>query len=197
MRQLSRGRAGGKIGGAMPSANTKGSHVLSAVKALRMDRGRALSLLPSHLHGYLEERIMPSSWYPMEDHLGLLQAIAKMLPPSPDPWVFIGRRNAQLDMAGIYRGHLRVGDPQRTLITLASLWRSAYDTGDVTVATEGERVVITTMRNFGVVSRGMCLCIVGYLSEAVALSGGKEAETQHPRCRAQGADACVWRTAWS
>src|SRR5262245_28111551 len=115
---------------------TKGAHVLNAVKTLRKNRERALAVLPPHLHKYLEQRILPSSWYPLEDQLELLRAIASFMAATPDPWITIGRATAQMDLTGIYRNHVRADDPEQTLAAGAAIWRSTHDTGEVSTHRE-------------------------------------------------------------
>jgi uncharacterized protein (TIGR02265 family) len=182
----------------MGEPHTKGSHVLSAVKVLRGQRERALELLPPSLHKYLEQRILAASWYPLNEHLELLRVVAKLWPASAgDPWILMGRGTAQADLSGIYKMHLRPGDPARTMILMSAVWKTTHDTGDVTMSVEGERAVIITLRNFGLRSREFCRVTTGYVSEVLRLAGGRDVEVAHARCRDEGASDCVWRASWS
>src|SRR4051812_2880421 len=106
--------------------------MLSAVKALRSAGAMAREVLPPRFHRYLEERILVSSWYPETDLMGLLAALGKMMPAGSDPFVFMGRTTAREHLAGIYRGHLRPGDVERTLRSGNALWRNYHDTGTLT-----------------------------------------------------------------
>jgi hypothetical protein len=179
-----------------PAPKTKGAHVLNAVKVLRSQRERALTLLPSHLHKYLEHRILPSSWYPLEEHIGLLQAVVKMMPAGPDVWFTMGRGTAQMDLAGIYRHFLRVGDPQLSLGSMGGLWRSAHDSGEVVITPDGPCAAIMTVRDFNLRSRDFCKLISGYLAEVATLAGGQQVQSSHSSCRAEGAATCIWRVTW-
>jgi hypothetical protein len=176
---------------------TKGTHVLNAVKVLRGSRERALAALPPELHKYLEQRILPSSWYSTEDHLALLRVIASMMPVAPDPWVVMGRGTARMDLGGIYRNYLRAGDPERTLAWMGALWRSAHDSGEVNVTIERPGVAVVTMTRFEVKSRGICGIVTGYLMETIELTGARGARVRHTSCRCvENAPECVWRVSW-
>jgi hypothetical protein len=174
---------------------TKGSHVLQAVKALRYQRERALALLPPSLHKYLEQRILPSSWYPTEDHLGLLRALASLLPGS-DPWLTMGRLNAQLDLNGLYRNRLRVGDPARTMQAFEAIWSSAYDSGKATVILSSASEGIMKLNDFDSDAPEICRIITGYLTEAATLSGARGVQVTHDECRNARGDECIWRVRW-
>jgi|SRR5579863_9959107 len=181
-----------------PMAKTKGTHVLNAVKVLRQDRERARKHLAPHLHRYLDERILPSSWYPMEDHLMLLHTIAKLfMPPGVDPWLAMGRGTARMDLAGVYRLHLRPGDPGRTLQALSAVWKSVHDSGEVTSANAGPATFVITMRGFSRRAPEICGIIDGYVAEVVNIAGGVTPKVLHERCCCRGADECVWRVSWN
>ncbi len=176
---------------------TKGSHVINAVKVLRSQRERALALLPPRLHHYLEERILASSWYPMEEHFELVRAIAGMMPASPDPWVIMGRGTARMDFSGIYRNHIREGDPARSLVAMAAMWRSANDSGEISTTVDAPRQATVRLRGYDFNKAERCRMVEGYLIEVVTLSSGRDARATHPECRVRSAADCIWRVTWS
>jgi hypothetical protein len=177
-------------------ARIKGTNVVNAVKMLRTQRERALAGLPAHLHSYLDERILVSSWYPEEDQLGLLRALASFMPRAPDPYVTMGRGTARSDLTGIYKNQFRAGDVARTLSFAGALWRNAHDSGEMTTEVEGASAVAVRLRNYGAVSREMCRVCTGYFVEVVWLAAGKSGDVQHTECRVDGAPVCVWRVRW-
>lgn len=174
----------------------KGTNVVNAVKMLRTARERALTVLPAALHPYLDERILVSSWYPEEDQLGLLRALASFMPRAPDPYVTMGRGTARSDLTGIYKLQFRAGDVVRTLAFAGALWRNAHDTGEMTTEAQGTNVVMVRLRDYGAVSSEMCRVCTGYFVEVVSLAMGKPGEVQHIECRLTGAPVCVWRVRW-
>ena len=174
----------------------KGTNVVNAVKILRSQRERALVVLPAHLHSYLDERILVSSWYPEEDQLRLLRALASLMPRVPDPYIAMGRGTARSDLTGIYKHQLRTGDVARTLTFAGALWRNAHDTGEMTTEVQGASAVSMRLRNYGAVSSEMCRVCSGYFTEVALLAVGKPGDVQHTECRVDGAAACVWRVRW-
>ncbi len=177
-------------------ARIKGINVVGAVKMLRTQRERALAILPAQLHSYLHERILVSSWYPEEDQLGLLRALASFMPRAPDPYVVMGRGTARSDLTGIYKHQLRAGDVERTLAFAGALWRNAHDTGEMTTEHEGPGTLVVRLRDYGAVSSEMCRVLTGYFLELVALAANRRADVKHGECRAAGASICTWRVRW-
>jgi hypothetical protein len=179
-------------------AKTKGTHVINAVKVLRKDRERALKWLPPHLHWYLQQHLLPSTWYPLEDQLMLLRCIGELfMPPGIDRWNAMGHGTALMDLTGIYKSHLHPGDPTLTLQSLSAIWRSVNDSGEIIATSDGPQQFSITKRGYDVRTPEMCGMHGGYLEEAVALAGGKDPRVLHERCYCQGASECVWRVAWS
>jgi hypothetical protein len=176
-------------------ARTKGAHVVQAVKILRANRERALPLLAPPLRKYLDERILPSSWYPTEDHLGLLRALVLLLPRTGDPWLLLGRGNAQLDLHGLYRRHLKPGDPGRTLEVTQAIWSSAYDSGRLEV-TLGDHAATVKLLDPGFRSPEICRIMTGYQLEAITLAGAREVRVDHVSCGMSFVSECVWQVAW-
>ena len=175
---------------------TKGAHVINAVKILRAQRARALELLPPRLHHYLDERIMASSWYPMEEQFELLRAIATML-PGPDPWLVMGRGTARADFTGIYKIHLREGDPARSFEVMPVLWRTTNDTGEVSVSIDGPSEATLRLRGYDFASVERCRMVGGYLSELLTMASAKDPVIHHDECTSRGAVECVWSASWS
>jgi hypothetical protein len=177
-------------------AKTKGSHVVQAVKVLRHHRERALAALAPHLHKYLEQRILPSSWYPTEDHLALLRVVVTLLPPAADPWQMLGRGNAQLDLGGIYRNQLKAGQPGRTLQAVEAIWMSAYDSGRLTISLDGATAAAARLDGLDIKSRELCRILTGYFMEAATLAGAHRVKASHIRCCSEGAADCLWQIEW-
>jgi hypothetical protein len=177
-------------------ARVKGAHVINAVKVLRSSRERARAALPPRLHKYLEERILPSTWYPFEDHIELLRAIAAIL-EAPDPWAEMGRGTARMDLMGIYRSHLRRGDVPTTLQAMGAMWKSAHDTGEVHLAVDGPGHATVRIRKFAPRSREICGITTGYLSETVFMACDKQPRVVHTECRVTGGVECIWSISWN
>jgi hypothetical protein len=172
----------------------KGAHVLAAVKMLRSQRERALTVLPARVHKYLEERILASMWYPFEDHIELLRGIGTIL--GGDPWPLMGRGLARMDLSGLYKHYLRPGDPAQTMQMMGPMWKSAHDSGEITVTREATGRVTMRLRGFIPRSAEICGICTGYLMESVSISSRKEPRVAHATCRVKGANECIWTVTW-
>jgi len=179
-------------------AKAKGAALLQAVKALRMYKEKARKALPSHLLGYLEDRILVSCWYPEEDFLAILRTLAKVLPdPGMDMYEFMGRISARADMAGIYAHLLREGDPATTLRRTAIIWGLYHDTGKEEVLDFGDGYVVTQISGFETPSRESCGTVKGWNTELAVIAGGKNVHGKHTACVLDGAKACTFEIRWT
>jgi len=179
-------------------AKAKGTALLGAVKYLRRQGDRARDALPAHLHRYLEERILPASWYPEQDLLDLLGAVARLLPDSgPDVHAQMGRISARDHMESFY-GHLfqHSEDPLSLPRKAFALWTSMHDTGRLRIDMEDEGRARVELIDYAIPCREMCGIMTGYVEETLRLSGFAEPRLEKQRCRVRGDDACVWEARW-
>jgi len=179
-------------------ARAKGASLVGAVKWLRHDREAALRALPSRLHPYLDGRIQVASWYPEQDLLELIRALARILPVNGgDVYEQMGRFSARDQLAGVYRHLLEGGDefslPRRGLV----LWQSQHDSGRLSMAIEGPGAARIDVVDYALPSREMCGILLGYTAEMFAMAELKEPSVRKQACRLDGADRCSWRCHWT
>ncbi len=176
----------------------KGTAIIYAVKVLRSNKDAAQKALPEHLRWYLEERIMVSSWYPEEDFLEILRAVAKITPDTGmDPFEFMGRLSARADLRGVYAHLIRQGDPATTLRRTSVIWGLYHDTGKEEVVESGENRVVTQVSGFEHPSRESCRTVLGWNAELAAIAGGKDVKAVHGECVLDGANACRFEVTWT
>ena len=109
----------------------KGTILVPLVKLLRANKPAAAKLLSPPLQKYLEERVLPSSWYPAKDHVQLARVLVAVVPLGSEPYQTMGRGAARHDLTGIYKARLCAGDPMRTLESGLGLWRTYCDSGEI------------------------------------------------------------------
>lgn len=180
----------------MKGQRTKGTHVLHVVKILRTYRELALKLLAPDLHHYLTDRILPSSWYPSDDHLGLLRAVARLMPKVPDPWITMGRGSARMDLEGAYKHHIRPRDPETTLRILTAVWRSTHDSGKIVIDFQTPTSAMFKMLDYPVATDEICRITTGYVLESLHVAGAILPEVDHTTCIALGSIVCTWHAQW-
>ncbi len=176
----------------------KGISLINAIKTLRANKDAARKALPEHLRSYLDERIVISSWYPGEDQIEILRALAKILPnPGMDVYEFMGREAARADLGGVYAHLLRKGDPAATLRKAAIIWQNYYDSGKEEVVVARDGYVAIELSGFGNPARESCRRIKGYNYELAVMAGGKDVRVDHTQCVLDGAKACRFEVNWT
>lgn len=180
----------------MPRA--KGASLVGAVKWLRQSRDAALQALPARLHHYLDDRIQIASWYPEEDLVELVRALARILPAGEgDIYEQMGRFSARDQLAGVYRHLLEGGDalsiPRRGLV----LWQSQHDSGRLSVAMEGDGSARIEVVDYAMPTREMCGILLGYTVEMFVMADLKDPSVRKTACRLAGADRCAWQIRWT
>lgn len=189
---------GGADAAEAPVAKAKGTTMVGLVRFLRRHREAARAALPPALHGYLEERVNPAGWYPEEHLLGLVRAVATMLPRElGDPYRRMGELSAREHLDGSY-AHLFASttDPLAIPARAFALWASQHDSGRLDLAVSGEREAVVTLRDFAKPSREMCGIVGGYLAETLRLLGFADVHAEETGCRVHGDPACTWRCGW-
>ncbi|HEX4351796.1 MAG TPA: hypothetical protein VHZ95_02760, partial [Polyangiales bacterium] len=149
--------------------------------------------VPSDLHHYLDETIMPSAWYPEAEYERLLIALASVVSARDqlvDVWEHFGKTAAQRDLAGdqsLIRDDARVGSAGlyrrfignevtsvgTLFLRTATLWSMYHDTGRLVVepSASNERAVLLRLLDFKFPVRGMSEMQVHYLCEYARLVG--------------------------
>jgi hypothetical protein len=175
-------------------AKAKGSALVEAVRFLRRQREAARQVLPEALHPYLETRIQLAAWYPEEDLLGLIRALAKLLPGDPrEALVAAGQATARQQSEGIYAHLLGPAEDRLSLARRGfALWASQHDSGRLAIAFQGEGVVEVELRDYALPSPEMCLILEGYIDGMLRFAGLGVEGVAKDCCRVGGAATCRW-----
>jgi hypothetical protein len=163
-----------------------------------MKKEEAKKFLPENLHWYLRERILVSSWYPEEDCLEILRALAKITPdPGMDVYEFMGRLSARADLGGVYAHLIRQGDPATTVRRTSIVWGLYHDTGKQEVVESGDDYVVTEISGYAHPSRESCGNVKGWNAALAEMAGGKNVQVTHKECVLDGAKACRFKVTWT
>jgi hypothetical protein len=172
----------------------KGITILDAVKFLRARRDDALEVLPGSLHGYLDDQIVASMWYPESDLVELIRAVAKLLPgPMDRALMLMGERGARAQT-------LVYGDLIRGIVSQSrtfALWSTQHDTGEMRSTMEAPNRARVELVGFEDTSREFCLLLGGYVAGTLAINGITDASVQKLSCRLWGDRLCTWRCSWT
>jgi hypothetical protein len=179
-------------------ARIKGTATLLVVKSLRAHKAEARKTLSPHLHYYLEDRIIVGGWYPEEDHVDLLRALAKILPMSEtEAYELMGRSSAREDLSKIYNNMFVPGDIAGTLKKTAVRWRLYHDTGRILIRNEGPGRGTRDLVGYEAPSPEMCIVMGAWTKEMLLMAGARDAEIVHSRCCCKGDPMCRWETKWT
>jgi hypothetical protein len=177
-------------------AKVKGAAIVDSVRFLRRHKDEARKHLPEALHHYLGERVLAASWYPEEDLVPLVRAMARIQRVSDAVWFEkAGRLSAQAHAHGVYK-HLAAGDRDSLTRRALVLWSSQHDTGEMEMEAEASGKVRVALRNFGLPSREFCTLNAGYIAATFELSGCEGVIVEKQSCCVDHAPACTWLVSW-
>jgi hypothetical protein len=172
--------------------HAKGTTLLGTVKYLRQRRTEALAILPPALHGYLDERIRTSSWYPEADLLELIRATARLVSGPTDQVLEIMGETTAREHAEVYGGLLNGASTSRAF----AIWSTQHDTGELRMTEEGPSRVRFEIVGYEDPSREMCLVSQGYIKGVMVMNGASDLSVEKLACRVWGDDRCAWRAVW-
>lgn len=179
-------------------AKIKGTALIGAVKRLRREKDRARDLLPAEFHHYLQERIMPASWYPEEVFLEILKANIKLMGlPVEKACTRLGKIAAQEHHKMWYGKRLSPMDSRTLLFRLPSIWSSQHDTGRYEFIVESATSGRIEIRNFKYPSQELCLINTAYALEFLQLSGFGKVTVSETACTIRQDEMCAWNVSWT
>jgi uncharacterized protein (TIGR02265 family) len=187
-----------------PTKQQVRGHLLSSrLRYVRNKRGaealeRVLSRLAPQDQQVLRGWIEAQSWYPMDVKHHLEEAIAKELSDMRTQELFldIGRTAAESNLFAAQRQFVKAGDPQFMLESVAGVYHTFYSAGRQTYQKTGDRSAVIRTLDLEGVSPLDCLAMLGWLTRAIELCGGRDVRGVETACRARGADHCEFRFQW-
>jgi serine/threonine-protein kinase len=174
--------------------HAKGVNLIDLVKLLRIARREGkLEGLDADDTALLDERVLVSSWYPIERFWRVLAlAHERVLGGSERATVQLGRAGAeQVVAAGVHSVFLSGNDFDRVLRGFARGWSSYFDFGSVEIARDGDLVRVT-ISGYPDIPRAHALTTLGWYERSLQLTG---AEVRSAKITAEpwsGAEAAVF-----
>lgn len=166
--------------------------MVDLVKALRSARkGGQLQELSDRDRSLIDERILVSSWYPLEDFLRLLELThQKVMGGSLGAAEMMGEFGAEAALSGVHKAFVRQGDPQGTARAIETIWPMYFDFGTCRAEQEGEelRIVVT---GYPDMPRAHGHLLLGWIRKAVQLAGGASMSLAIERAPWEGDDEFV------
>lgn len=140
--------------------------------------------------------IIPIGWYELDLYMRVLVRLSAVYGAGHAQLLQdYGRFSAQQDLTTTHKLVLRFASPGTILNQTMKLWRRFHDTGTWSVVKSSKRAE-GTLRDWGCVHEVLCCEMLGYIGMVISLGNGDQAQVEHPECRAQGADSCVFVATW-
>lgn len=139
------------------------------------------------------ETVDAAAWYETGLHERLLNAMCTHLRADDALMLALGRADADRELSTVHRWFVRLMKPSFAIANMNLYWRRMHDTGTWRSWQNGAEVT-AELRDWGLVNRAACLTVLGYLGRTLELFGGRVGPLEHPECRAEGAQACLFRT---
>ena len=157
----------------------KGVNLIELVKLLRIERkaGR-LGSLSADDEALLDERILVSSWYPVEQFWRLLGlAHERVLGGSEPKTIELGRQGARRVMGGVHSAFVSHDDLARGIKSFARGWSTYFDFGTVECALEPDRVRIV-IQGYPDMPRAHALTTLGWYEVALEMMSFESAKAE-------------------
>jgi hypothetical protein len=177
---------------------TKGTSIVEIVKLLRARGEEAQALLPASQHGYLEERILESNWYPEEDLVALLRVTVELLgAPEEETLALLGAEAMRRNRSGAY-AHLFEGRSGERILRVGDVvWRAMHDTGKLRFSRDAVGRGRCELLDFDTPSGEMCGILAGYGIALLEAAGYRDVGVAKDLCVLRGDDCCAWSFTWT
>lgn len=173
--------------------------MMNLVAAMKAAHPSAAGAVPVELRPYVQGKVLVSSWYPEEHHMELLRILAGWIrQPGKDVWHYLGRKNAQVDLSGIYSAMVLVGRPAATLRRAPRIWRLYRDTGVESVRDidESAGTARLELRDYPFMGPEMAGLVSGYFEEMLRQAGAEDVTVEVLDDGTGDDDVMKWRVAW-
>lgn len=160
---------------------------------------RVLQALPRQHAEALKGISLAHDWMPADAMVASLVASAKLFAPDDSDAFYeqVGAHGAEYDLTFIHRFLMKFTSPLWIMERGAKLWREYHNSGNWKIEHgPTPHSLVGTLSEFAIVAAPMCRTVVGFVRRAGQLTGAKNMRVEHKRCRATGAQVCVFEGDW-
>jgi hypothetical protein len=157
--------------------HVKGINLVGLVKLLRVyRRQKPIRGLSPGAMALLDDRILVSSWYPLQHHWELLGFMYReMLGSDPEHALAMGLAGGKETWKGTHRVFVSERGAISALNSMGPAWRSYFDFGELDVDVEDEHTVRFTVRDYADCPVAHGMTIAGWHLAAAQLAGSPKA----------------------
>ncbi len=175
------------LNGAEWVREVQGEHVLRTVLAACSPATRAR---------YMEATSI--EWHPVEEFCDFLTQAERVVGgPAGEVSQLIGAAGARKNLAGfLRRAAFYVVRPEYAAKRVAGAWKQYNDAGEMVVLEVTPRHMLLEVRDVPNPHELFCASLTGWHGVLGEHVGFRAVRSVHQRCRALGADRCLWRAEW-
>jgi len=178
----------------------KGTALLPAVKLVRKFRDKAEPFLGERGKKLSEQRILPGSWYALEDASEVMIAVMKVVGSASlgEGMEFIGADLAENDLRGLYGHLITPGDVEKSIRRSVLLWHNYFDEGKLNLTIPDPHVGHGIMRLEGFNQTiPYCNGIIGMGRVMIRIASvGKTCDVKETMCTLKGNPCCEFHYQW-
>jgi hypothetical protein len=172
----------------------KGTNLMELVPFLRVSRKqRNLPALGAAGEALLQQRILPTQWYPHDAFIELIQyAFDHILNRSEQAAYDMGATGGRAQLTGAHKALLQQGDPRGSVLAMRHAWRMNFNFGQLTAESDASSVLFT-LSGYEDVSPAHGLMIAGWGIGAARMAGASHARAEVLKRPWSGASQLVYR----
>ncbi len=176
----------------------KGSILIDFVKTIRADKSGVYdSYLTPQDKEIINQRILPSAWYPYETFRRCFEAVFQVLAKGDleqvKKW---GKIYGEAIMGSIYKGLIKQGEPLEYLKKYEIYIRNFFDFGEIKIEEEGPNQVIMHIRGFDKDFPPLYYMMYGWLERSLELCGVKGVKVESLEKSWEGGEETKVRISW-
>ncbi len=182
-------------------AKIKGTALLPAVKLVRKFSDKLdPDVMNEEGKALVAQRILPGSWYPIEAASQIMIALNKIVRSGSlaQGMELMGAGLAEMDLHGVYRDLITVGDVAKSLRRSAILWPNYFDAGTLTITQPDPKSSRAVARLEGFHQTiPYCNGIPGMARVVARIAGeGMACEVKEVKCTLRGDPLCEFHYRW-
>jgi hypothetical protein len=188
----------------MPSSNqldVKGSMIHATLEVVKAKYGlsaykKIIDSIQPDLRREIEKGILVGSWYPIELHASIYNALDKEYSHGNQQYFLeIGRMEADLAGKTIYRFLLKLAGPTMTVRGAKQLWGLTYSSSRVEVEAS-EKSLDFNIFEFPLADQNYIATIAGYIKRSLEIAGAVNVKGTKRKCITLGDDHISFSYKW-
>ena len=183
-------------------ARVKGIAVLARLRFVKERYGdegleQLLRALPTEERTLIDEHLLPHEWAPFSLFVNVNQRADALFGRGDLALILeMGAYAARTALPTIFRPFLRFGSPKFLFSRASKIWNTHYDSGRLDLIEDSPRTARLRIEGFETPHTVHCHAILGWVREAIVLTGAVVQFAEETRCRTRGDPFCEISARW-